>query len=219
MGHTFRPLCQDHPRACGPSHRDRLLQVRPSTKFGADAHRVHPRSTSWCLVTATLTRQTSPEHTTQNITAHNSTHHSPQRPCGPCRDGTLFATCSSDGLSRLWDFRTGRLLRTLLDSECSAPITALHFCPNGRYLLESTLQDEAMVRVWDWQRREGVVVRRLRGHQNSVYSLPARFVYGAWAASASEDGAVVLWHINSGKVRLRPPCMHTRMRCAARSGG
>eukprot|EP00892_Ulva_mutabilis_P012773 jgi/Ulvmu1/9869/UM057_0023.1 len=116
------------------------------------------------------------------------------------RDGSLLATCSSDGLSRLWDFRTGRLLRTLLDSECSAPITALRFCPNSRYLLEATLQEDAVVRVWDWQRRDGVVVRRLRGHTNSVYSVPATWVYGAWAASASEDGTVVLWHINSGKM-------------------
>lgn len=128
--------------------------------------------------------------------------------CSPChtcvsfRDGTLLATCSSDGLSRLWDFRTGRLLRTLLDTECSAPITSLHFCPNGRYLLEAVLQENALVRVWDWQQLEGTVVRRLHGHQNSTYSVPARFVYGAWAASASEDGRVVLWHINSGKVRL-----------------
>lgn len=132
-----------------------------------------------------------------------------------CRDGTLIATCSSDGLSRLWDFGTGRLLRTLLDPECSAPITTLHFSPNNRYLLEGTLQEEAVVRVWDWQKREGVVVRRLKGHKNSVYSVPARFVYGSWASCASEDGKLVLWHINSGKVQtsccsVACQCLHSQ---------
>ena len=122
------------------------------------------------------------------------------------RDGQLLATASSDGLVRLWDFNTGHLLRTLLDSD-TPPVATVRFSPNNKFLLASCLHDkEATVKVWDWQDskpgRQGRVVRQLKGHKNGAYFVPALFAHGTCIAAASEDGAICMWDVNSRKAGL-----------------
>jgi WD40 repeat protein len=115
------------------------------------------------------------------------------------RDGSLVASVSTDGLCRLWDFRTGHLLRTLQDSD-SSPISTVRFSPNSHYLLESTVAKEPFIRIWDWRRNEGEVVRVFKGHRNAAYSLPAGFVHGTCVLAAAEDGTVSIWNVNTSKV-------------------
>lgn len=116
-------------------------------------------------------------------------------------DGTMLASSSSDGLCRLWDFGTGQLLRTLLDQH-SPPVTNVCFSPNAHYIMESVLHPEkASLRLWDWKAGDGRVVRRFHGHTNSCYAIPAFFLHDSCVLSASEDGSVTIWNINSGKVQ------------------
>lgn len=46
-------------------------------------------------------------------------------------DGTVLASCSFDGLLRLWDTQTGRCLKTLAIDNGEHPLSCVSFSPNG----------------------------------------------------------------------------------------
>ncbi|GAB7323040.1 hypothetical protein MBLNU13_g05559t1 [Cladosporium sp. NU13] len=128
------------------------------------------------------------------------------------RDGTLAASCSSDGLIRIWDTGTGQCLKTLVHED-NAPVTSVRFSPNGKYVLAATL--DSSLRLWNYV--EGRCVKTYQGHKNEKYSIGVCFgTYSAaeargeeqqkqWALAAcgSEDGSTVLWDVNSKEVLQR----------------
>lgn len=48
-------------------------------------------------------------------------------------DGTVLASCSFDGLVRLWDTHNGHCLKTLAIDGGSSPLSHVKFSPNGRH--------------------------------------------------------------------------------------
>ncbi|KAI5292361.1 WD domain protein [Ascosphaera atra] len=138
------------------------------------------------------------------------------------RDGTLIASCASDGLIRIWDTGTGQCLRTLVHED-NPPVSAVRFSPNGKYVLAWTHDD--CVRLWDYV--AGKCVKTYQGHVNKKYSLCGGFgIYGghqarpntthgandnekhrnslhpaaACAISGSEDGMIICWDVVSKQV-------------------
>ena len=129
------------------------------------------------------------------------------------RDGTLAASCSSDGLIRIWDTGTGQCLKTLVHED-NAPVTSVRFSPNGKYVLAATL--DSSLRLWNYV--EGQCVKTYQGHKNEKYSIGVCFgtytattearrdeqqMQWAFAACGGEDGSTVLWDVNSKEVLQR----------------
>ena len=133
-------------------------------------------------------------------------------------DGTLVVSCSSDGLIRVWDTASGQCLRTFFHED-TPPVVSVRFSPNGRFI--ATWMLDSSVRMWNYV--EGRCVKTYKGHVNTKYSLQGAIgTYGglgaedadgqgegegigdkAMVASGSEDGAIVLWDVNSKAVLQR----------------
>ncbi|KAK0618450.1 WD40-repeat-containing domain protein [Bombardia bombarda] len=138
-----------------------------------------------------------------------------------CRDGTLVVSCSTDGLIRIWDTQTGQCLRTLVHED-KFPVSHVCFSPNGRFVLAFSLDDS--IRLWDYITYvSGSVKKTYEGHTNHGYSIGGCFgvlrenddegvndssggdktQVRSFVASASEDGDIVLWDVDSKQVIQR----------------
>lgn len=107
-------------------------------------------------------------------------------------DGQVLASASFDGLVNLWDLAT--LEPTPLPFENTLDIEALAFSPDGKYLVIGGGDNNVgLVWRWDLAAAEGIT---LRGHRGRVLSL-AFSPNGQTLASASFDGTVQLWEIES----------------------
>lgn len=108
--------------------------------------------------------------------------------------------------SRVWDTSTGQCLRTLVHEDNPA-VTNVCFSPNGRFVLASNLDN--CIRMWDYV--QGSVKKTYQGHRNEKFAVGACFgVLGGqpFVASASEDGAVVLWDVVTKEVLQKLEGMH-----------
>lgn len=97
-----------------------------------------------------------------------------------------------DFTCRVWDVATGKEAATLTGHD--GAIYGVAFSPSG---LLATSSEDRTVRLWNWQRKEG---RVLRGHTSYVYR--CRFSPdGRVLASASHDRTVRLWDVEQGNLR------------------
>jgi WD40 repeat protein len=102
--------------------------------------------------------------------------------------GDLLATASLDRRVRLFDARSGALVRELGAHE--GPVFALAWSPDGA-LLASGAHDRTIALL---EVASGRRVATLRGHAEAVYGI-AFEPHGRWLASASKDATVRRWHI------------------------
>src|SRR5205085_1223247 len=131
------------------------------------------------------------------------------------KDGSLLATGSSDGryalrvlkadakclgpgAVRLWDARTGKLLRQL--GEPSEQVMAVALSPDGRRLASggATVRGSGVVRVWETA--SGKPVWSADDHTAEVLAI-AFMPDGSSVATAAADGLVKLRDPATGTVR------------------
>lgn len=113
-------------------------------------------------------------------------------------DGRTLASASSDGTVKLWNPRgdTGEeLLHTLRGHQ--GPVYRLAFGPQDNVL--ATGGADGIVRLW--LRDKGVPIEAFEGHEDEISSLAfspkATLGYRSVLASASDDGNIRLWNIDS----------------------
>jgi WD40 repeat protein len=116
-------------------------------------------------------------------------------------DGTLLAAGGDDGVLRLWDLTTGKLLNPAADGASSqpgstplhrhlGPIRALAFAPRGTLLASAS--DDSTIKLWD--ARDRVEIATFRGHVGEVLAL-AFDADGKTLASGGRDHTVKLWDV------------------------
>ncbi len=105
-------------------------------------------------------------------------------------DGKYLASASYDNTIKLWDFHTGREVRTFVGHKQA--VTSIAFFPDGSYLVSGST--DKMVRVWDVQ--TGRTIRTWSPYEEEVtcvaVSPDARFI-----AAGTKDNFVYVWTLDS----------------------
>jgi WD40 repeat protein len=106
-------------------------------------------------------------------------------------DGETLASGSDDTTVRIWNAKTGALLRTLREKH-SKSVLSVAFAPDGKTLAAGSLVCTL------WNVANGHCIRILDGHSEMVTSV-AFSLDGKMLASASVDETVCVWMVASGK--------------------
>jgi WD40 repeat protein len=112
----------------------------------------------------------------------------------PDPDGRLVATGSWAGVLRLWDARTGRLLRAV-SAHGQDRISAVAFHPDGGWL--ATASFDRTVKLWD--AATGAPLNTLRGHAGIITGLAFSRDGRRLASIGGEDKTVKIWDPLTGR--------------------
>lgn len=111
-------------------------------------------------------------------------------------DGLLVATAGGEGGVRLYDARTGALLRAIGESGDRC----VTFSPDGRTLTAAGFHMDKLVGLWDVQ--TGKRVRTFAGQSEWEADATAISPDGKLLASTGTDKQVLVWETATGKLRL-----------------
>jgi WD40 repeat protein len=103
-------------------------------------------------------------------------------------NGRCALAASHDGILTLWDFRTGRLIRTFAGHE--GPIHAVDLAPDDRHALSGSA--DRTLRLWDVG--TGRLLHSFAGHTGPVISV-AVCPDGRHGLSGSRDRTLRLWDL------------------------
>jgi WD40 repeat protein len=119
-------------------------------------------------------------------------------------DGQLLASGSYDGKVRVYDRRTGALLRAIGTEPCRG-LNAVAFSPDGKRLAGGGLEMDKTIKVWDAQ--TGSLLWALAGHKaadpGNLYAESYAVAFapdGTTLASSGTGKALALWDVRTGKL-------------------
>jgi WD40 repeat protein len=108
-------------------------------------------------------------------------------------DVRYVASGHENGQVKVWEIKTGDLLKVIWATKVFGGIIDVEFSPDGRFIV--ACQDDERVRVWRFpDYREQILV----GHGRAVYSIAFNPVTGR-LASAGVGGRVKIWDVETGE--------------------
>jgi WD40 repeat protein len=107
-------------------------------------------------------------------------------------DGKLLATAGFDNVVKLWEWPSGKEVRTL--SGHTGPVYCVAFHPNGTMLASGSL--DKTIRLWNVA--DGKPIREIKGHTDIVDTISFN-KDGKLLASGSSDKTVRIWNPEDGK--------------------
>jgi WD40 repeat protein len=114
-------------------------------------------------------------------------------------DGKLVVTASWDKTAKIWDARTGRLLRTLRGP--TEGVRDAEFSPDGKQIVTGSAYEDTVARIWNTA--TGKLVRVLQGDKSGIrtanYSRDGKFI-----VTASDDATARIWDAQTGKLVAGP---------------
>ncbi len=123
-------------------------------------------------------------------------HSAPVHTVAFSRDGKLVLSGSNDNSIKLWDFKSGKLIKTLRGH--AGWVDCAVFSPDGDSVLSGS--HDADIKLWSIKGYEEVRVlqgRLLAGHQDAVLSV-ACSRDGKRVVTSSRDRTAKLWDVASG---------------------
>ncbi len=110
-------------------------------------------------------------------------------------DGSRILTGSREGLVRLWETDSGKMLTTLYISD--GTVTSVVFSPDGSRMLTGSFDGAARI----WEVDSGRLLMTLNDHQARVTSV-AFSLNGSKVLTGSGDGTAKLWEADNGELLM-----------------
>lgn len=107
-------------------------------------------------------------------------------------DGGLLATAAQDGMVRLWDVQSGRLIRRMAGH--ARAVSSVRFSPDGRFLVSAGVDGSARVRVTD-SGNAPVLIAHPAALHSAQYSPD-----GARIITAAADKVASIWDAKTGQL-------------------
>jgi serine/threonine protein kinase len=107
-------------------------------------------------------------------------------------DGKILVSASADKKIKIWDFATGREIRTLLENS----IHINYFAISSDWKTIATGGADNTIKIWDFY--TGKELRTLKGHSSYVNYITIS-PDGKNLASASADNTIKIWNLSTGQ--------------------